>query len=188
MTTRSRQKAGFTLIEVMLAMTISVGVFCAMGILLVKILQMWTDGAGSFYLANQARAARARLLSGGLGAGTGLMSIGEIKSIKTNTQWCTLEYQAAARDEKYWIQGSVDDDAPADKSIFIKSSKGGGQTWLMMVGAKRGSHDIPDIMASTCDISRSNQVLTTRYLLQFDVGGKTHEMSQIIQTYLVNQE
>lgn len=182
-----QQKGGFTLVELLLALTISVMVFSAMGVLLVKTLRLWGEGAGQFHLANQARAARARLLSGGMGPGTGLLSISEIKSIKTNPNWCTLEYQTAVLDEKFWIQGSVDNSAPADKSIFIKSSKGGGQTWLMMVGVKRGSHNIPDVKAMSCDMTHSNQILSVHYSLLYEVGGKIYEYPQLIQAYLVNE-
>ncbi len=185
-----RQKEGFTLVEVMISMAISVMVFAAMGSLLVKTLRLWGEGAGEFHLANQARAARARLMNGGiipdLGPGTGLLSISEVTSIKTNPNWCTLEYQAAALDNKFWIEGSVDNTAPADKSVFIKANKGAGQSWLMMIGIKRGQQNLPDVKATTCNMTYSNKVLSVRYILSYDVAGKTYEYPQIIQAYLIN--
>ncbi len=182
-----KQRAGFTLVELLLSMVISVMVFSAMGVLLVKTLRLWTEGAGQFYLANQARAARARLLSGGMGPGSGLLSINEVTSIQTNPQWCTLDYGAASLDEKFTVRGSVDDDAPANKSVFIKSTKGGGQTWLMMVGIKRGNQNVPDVMATSCNMTYSNEVLSVSYKLSCEAGGKTYEYPQIIQAYLVNK-
>jgi prepilin-type N-terminal cleavage/methylation domain-containing protein len=186
MKNRLKKKAGFTLVELMMSMVISVMVFFAMGNLLVKALRLWGEGFGQWHIANQARTTRARILSGGMGPGSGLLSISEIKSIQTNPNWCTLEYQVAALPEKFWIQGSVDNTAPADKSVFIKDSKGGGQTWLMMVGTKRGSHDIPDVMASTCVMAYSNQTLSVSYTLSYEACGKTFEYPQFVQAYLVN--
>jgi prepilin-type N-terminal cleavage/methylation domain-containing protein len=178
-------KKGFTLVELLLSMVISVMVFAAMGSLLVKTMRLWCEGAGQFYLANQARGARARLLSGGMGAGTGFLSISAIKSIKTNPNWCTLDYDVAARDEKFTIIGSVDNDAPANKSIFIKGSKGLGQEW-MMVGVKRGQQNLPDVWAGWFDAVQSNRILNVRYRLSYTVGGKTFEYPQMIQAYLIN--
>lgn len=181
------KRAGFTLVEVMLATVISVMVFAAMGSLLVKTTRLWYEGAGQFYLANQARATRARLLSGGLGTGTGLLSISAIKSIKTNPNWCTLDYDVASRDESFTIQGSVDDTAPANKSIFIKGSKGLGQSWLGMVGVKRGQQDLPDVKSAWFDVVETNGTLVVTYRLSYEVGGKTFEYPQIVQAYLVNK-
>lgn len=171
----------------MLAVAISVFVFFAMGVLMVQTLRLWGDGAEQFHLAKQARIARARLLSGGLGPGTGLLSINTVESLKTNPNWCTLEYTAASLDNKFWIQGSVDNSAPADKSVFIKASKGGGQTWLAMVGIKRGQQNKPDVEIMTFNIEHTNSILTVRYILRAEFGGKIYEYPQIVQAYLVNE-
>jgi hypothetical protein len=138
-------------------------------------------------VASSAGAARARLLSGGLGPGTGLLSIDEVTSVKTNTQWCTLDYGTAGHDEKFTVRGSVDDDAPANKSVFIKSTKGGGQSWLTMVGITRGQQNLPDVMAVEFDVAQSNETMWVRYVLNFEFGGKTYEYPQVIQAYLVNE-
>lgn len=187
---------GFTLVEMLLATVISVVVFSAMGALLVKTLQLWGEGVGQFHVARVARVARARLLSGGMGPGTGLLSVNAITSVKTNTQWCTLDYDVAARSEKFTVRGSVDDDSPANKSVFIKSNQGGGQTWLAMVGTKRGQQNLPDVTAMWFDATRSNQwfgasqtnkYLTVSYMLSWEFGGKTYDYPQVIQSYLINE-
>jgi prepilin-type N-terminal cleavage/methylation domain-containing protein len=191
MSRKLNNRAGFTLVELLLSMVISVMVFSAMGVLLVKMLRLWGEGAGQFHLASSARSARARLMSGGiipdLGPGTGLLSISEVTSIKTNSNWCTLEYQAATLDNKFWIQGSVDNTAPADKSVFIKASKGEGQTWLTMVGIKRGQQNLPDVTAMTFDVVHGDKTLIVSYILSLEFGGKTYECPQIIRAYLVNE-
>jgi hypothetical protein len=79
----------------------------------------------------------------------------------------------------------VDNTAPADKSIFIKGSKGLGQQW-MLVGVKRGALKNPDVMADECDMTYSNKTLSVRYNLHCEVGGKTHNYPQIIKAYMVN--
>lgn len=182
------RQAGFTLVELMVALVISVMVFAAMGSVLVKTTRLWVEGAGQFYLANQARATRASLLSGGLGAGTGLLSIdsGGV-AIQTNPQWCTLDYQTAALDEKFTIQGSVDDDAPANKSIYIKGTKSAGQNWLGMTGVKRGQQDLPDVKSRWFNVVQTNATsLVVSYRLIYEAGGKIFEYPQVVQAYLVN--
>lgn len=181
-----RQKSGFTLVEMLMALVISVVVFFAMDVLLVNVAKMWVGGAGQWYLANQARMARARILSGGMGPGTGVLSIEELTSIKINPNWCTVAYQVAASTEKYWIRGSVENPASHDRSIFIKNNAGGGQTWLMMLGRKQGWKDRPDVESVNFDASVSNDVLVLKYDLRFETGGHVFEQPQIVEAYLVN--
>lgn len=173
--------------EVLLSVSISVFVFFAMGTLLVKTLHLWSDGTAEWHLANRARAVRARLMSGPMGPGSGFLSIDEIKSIKTNPQWCTMQYDVAAQNEKYWIRGSIDNEAPADQSMFVKNNKGGGQSWISVSGIKRGSHNRPDVTAMDCLMTLSNTTLHVEYILRCDVAGRTHELSQCIRAYLVNR-
>lgn len=186
MQTKDYQKRGFTLVEMMVALVISGTVFLAMGTLLIGVMKMWIGGAGQWYLANQARMARARILSGGMGAGTGVLSIQDIKSIKTNPNWCTIEYDVVASSEKYWIRGSVENPASKDRAIFIKNNHGGNQTWLMMSGRKQSWKDKPDIESLNFDATMSNDVLILKYDLLFETGGQVYEQPQIIQAYLVN--
>ena len=91
----SDKRSGFTLVEMLLSLVISVVVFSAMGVLLARTVNLWVDGAGQWYVATQARAARARILSGGMGPGTGILSIDEIDSIQINPNWCTVTYEVA---------------------------------------------------------------------------------------------
>ena len=180
------RKAGFTLVEMMMALVISGSVFLAMGTLLTGVMRMWIGGAGQWYLANQARVARARILSGGMGPGTGVLSIEDIKSIKTNPNWCTMEYDVVASTEKYWIRGSVENPASKDRAIFIKNNHGGGQTWLTMSGRKQSWKDKPEVESINFEVALSNDVLILKYDLVFETGGRVYEQPQIIQAYLVN--
>jgi hypothetical protein len=130
-------------------------------------------------------------LEGGAGstAGTGLLSISSKgPTIKTNPNWCTLDYEVASLGKKFWLKGSVDNSSPADKSLFIKENAGGGQTELAMIGVKRGHLDNPDVMVDTCSMSQSNtnKILTVRYNLHCEVGGRTHNYPQIVKAYMVN--
>ncbi len=183
----SGRKKGFTLVEMMMSLVISVVVFSAMGVLLTKTVSLWLDGAGRWYLANQARAARARILSGGMGAGTGMLSLNEITSIKKNPNWCTMKYKVASSSTKYWIRGSVANPASKNRSVFIKSNKGGGKIWLMMVGRKKGPQSEPDVRTDSFDLDLTGRVLTVRYNLTFRTGGRVYEQPQVIRAYLVNE-
>ena len=181
-----QKKTGFTLIEMMMALVISVSVFMAVSVLLVNVTRLWVNGAGQWYLANQARVARARILSGGMGPGTGVLSIDQLTSIKTNPNWCTIAYQTAGSKEKYWIRGSVENPASKDRAVFIKNNHGGGQTWLMMLGRKQSWKDMPEVQSLNFDASFSDHVLTLRYDVSLESGGRTFVQPQIIRAHLVN--
>jgi prepilin-type N-terminal cleavage/methylation domain-containing protein len=186
MTGSTQQKGGFTLVEMLMALVVSVSVFMAMNVLLVNVTRLWVNGAGQWYLANQARVARARILSGGMGPGTGVLSMDELTSIKTNPNWCTIAYQTAGSTEKYWIRGSVENPASKDRAIFIKNNHGGEQTWLMMLGRKQSWKDKPEVESLNFDASLSGDVLTLRYDISFQSGGQVFEQPQIIRAHLVN--
>jgi len=180
---------GFTLVELLLSMLISVMIFTAMGRLLVKTTSLWCEGAGQFHLANQARAARARLLSGGMGSGSGLLSVDAVDQIQVNPQWCWIRYSVAGGplNEQFTIRGSVSDSDKANRSIFIQKNPGGGSTWLMMGAVRRGSQDIPDVMADSFSAVLTNNMLTLQYTLRLEAAGQTFEYPQIIQAHLVNR-
>lgn len=181
------QKRGFTLVEMMVALVISGTVFFAMGTLLIGLMKIWVGGAGQWYLANQARVARARILSGGLGVGSGVLSLESIQPIQTNPNWCTLEYQVASSGQKYWLRGSVDHPASKkDRSIFMKSNRGGGQRWLMMAGREPRGTRQPEIQSRNFNAAISNRVLSLTYDLRFETGGVVYEQPQLIRAYLVN--
>ena len=56
-TAQKMSRRGFTLVETLVAVSISVMIFAAMGSLLVKTVRLWGAGAAQWYLANQARGA-----------------------------------------------------------------------------------------------------------------------------------
>lgn len=182
-----RNRAGFTLVEMMLSVVISVMVFSAMGVLLVKTLRLWGEGSGQFHLASTARAARARLMSGGMSPGTGILSITNINSVSMGSSWGVLKYKTAAHSENFMIKGSVNEDAPANNSIFIKNISDGEKTWLTKVGDRRWGVHLPDVKANALNVVQGDKTLSIYYILSWEFGGKTYEYPQVLQAYLVNE-
>lgn len=186
---RNRDKrSGFTLVEMLMAVSISVLVFAAMGSVLVYSVRIWVEGAGQWHLANQARATRARLLSGAMGPGSGLLSLEEITQLQTNPQWCIFRYKVAGgpHNERYTLRGSVYETDRANRALFIQRNPGGGSNWLMMGLTKRGSHGIPEIIVSNFQIVHTNRQLDVTYTLSFETGGKWYSYPQRVRPFLVN--
>ena len=178
-----KHKAGFTLVEVMISLVISVMVFAAIGSMLVKTMRLWYEGAGQFYLANQARAVRTRLLSGGLGCpGSGLLSASSNGVVITqDSSWSTLRYTTATRSEVVNIKGCVNAADPTNKSILVQGSLSYGNNWQGMVGVGQ-----PKVSANNFVSSQSNRTITLSYHLSSTAAGRTFDYPQIIQAYMVN--
>ena len=182
-----KHRAGFTLVELLISLVISVMVFAAIGSMLVKTMRLWCEGAEQFYLANQARAVRARLLNGGLGCpGSGLLSAtSNGVAITQDSSWSTLSYTSAVRSEVVKIKGCVTATDPTNKSILVQGSLSYGNAWQGMVGVNvQGGQ--PDVSVNNFASSRSNKIITLSYLLSSTAAGKTFVYPQIIQAYMVN--
>lgn len=190
---RSRQ--GFTLVEMLMALSISVLVFAAMGVLLVRTTRLWIEGAAHWHLAHQARAARARMIHGMRIPGVssdymnGLLQLSEIEQIQINPQWCIFRYSVAGggHNERFTLRGSVFDSDKRNRQIFIQRNPGGGNNWLMMAATVRGAdRETPDIEANTFRVGVTNRVLHVHYTLRFEAAGRQLEMPQELQIYMVN--
>jgi prepilin-type N-terminal cleavage/methylation domain-containing protein len=179
---------GFTLVEVLLSTVIAVLVFAAMGSLLVKGFSVWSDATAYWHLAQQSRVARARILSGGEGPGTGILSVSKIYDIDKGEDWSTVKYAVSRINNEFWLRGFVTEASQANQSLFIKDNTTGEESWAIIVGEKGSEYAMPDLSASSFDAELNGDVLTLNYVLRYRAGGRRYEQAQRIMAYLINKD
>lgn len=184
---RQTNRAGFTIVEMLLAVSISVMVFVAMGMLLTKCFSLWKDATAHWRLAQVARISRERLLcgftnnvSGGVTNLTGLLSATNA-IISSDSGWQTLAYQRDGESVvSYIVRGWAG--VADDKDIQLRK---GVSAWVY--GQTYGTA-VPDIKVDSFAVSTSNNLVTISYRLRFSVAGQTFTQPQTISASLVNEE
>lgn len=184
---RNTDRAGFTLVEVLLAVSISIMVFFAMGTVLNKCFSLWKDATANWRLAQYARISRERILfgvtnsiSGGVTNRTGLISATNAV-ITTPSGWSTVSY--GRLDEPgtlYEIRGWPS--AGDDKHVQLRR---GGAAWVY---AQTAGSSEPEVKIDSFLASITNDVVTISYRLRLSSAGRTFTQPHTIQTYLINKE
>jgi hypothetical protein len=181
------QRAGFTLVEILLSVSISVMVFFAMGILLTKCFSLWKDATANWRLAQYARISRERILcgvtnnvSGGVTNLTGLLSATNAV-IASDSGWSSVSYgRIGETGVVYTIRGwPLEAD---DKHIQLRR---GVASWVY---AQSSGTAEPEAKIDTFTAVLTNNILTVSYRLQLSAAGKTFMQPHTIQTYLINKE
>jgi prepilin-type N-terminal cleavage/methylation domain-containing protein len=183
----STNRAGFTLVEVLLAVSISVMVFAAMGVLLGKCFSLWKDATAHWRLAQVARISRERILCGvvpyafgGITNLTGLLSATNVV-LSMDSGWQTLAYQREGESAVFYTvrgwPGTAD-----DKDIQLRKDV---SPWVY--GQSSGSA-VPDVKVDSFAVSTSNDLITISYRLKLTAAGQTFTQPQTISASLVNEE
>jgi prepilin-type N-terminal cleavage/methylation domain-containing protein len=174
-----RQK-GFTLPEVMMAIVISMIVFSAMGVLLSRCFSLWVDAQAHWKLAQHARFARTRLLFGGFGAGSGILSSTNI-AVSPSSSWNLITYDPVTSAGEFRIYGWAGT-TPQNIWLLSDSYEWG---WAQAMGVRYGAAS-PAVLVDDFSASLSNQTLTLNYTLNFSAMGKVFEHPQTVSAYLIN--
>lgn len=179
--------SGFTLPEVLLSTVLSVMVFFALGTLLSRSFSIWYSGMAQWKLATHARVTRLRLLDGGFGKGTGLLSATN-HTIKPYGSWEYLEYYPILSGEKYGSYGWVSTNNP--ENIWLENRDPAvPATWAYGQSVKNLGNEAPDVKIGGFDAEFvEDNVLELTYTLYFSAGGKTNKQLQTIRTVLLNSE
>ncbi len=173
------KKTGFTLIELMMVLTISILIFSAMNMVLSRSFSFWRDGMGRWQLAQQARQTRARILHNNFLNGYGMLSIDSLSLEDDRIEYTLL----GDGDDYFFHTGSSSD---TNTQPYFNYDSGTVEYWLLRA-AEKLANNAPIIRISHFTPTLSNDVLTLNYQLIHELGGKRYEQPQVIQAYLVNQ-
>lgn len=187
MKSRRKNRTGFTLVELLLAVSLSIMVFAAMGLLLSKCFSLWKDSTAQWRLSQYSRISRERILSGitnrvsgGATNLTGLLSasnaVVEVGEGYTTVEYGRMDDPGAVYKIRGW-SGQSD-----SKHLEIKREP---DAWVYALSSGRAE---PAIRVDMFNASTSNHVVTITYRLQLSTAGKTFYQPQTIITSLLNEE
>jgi prepilin-type N-terminal cleavage/methylation domain-containing protein len=179
------RRAGFTLVEVLLAVSISVMVFFAMGMLLTKCFSLWKDATAHWRLAQYGRISRERILSGAFtNPVSGLLSATNA-AIYNGGAWDYVEYRTMdSTGVVYQVYGWK---AASEQELWIGRSPGSPQ-WAYGQGvAFYPSNAAPPVKVDSFSASVSNNIVVMSYRLRMSAAGKTFTQPQTISAWLVNK-
>lgn len=178
------RKRGFTLVEMLLAVSISVMVFLAMGTLLSKCFLLWKDATANWRLAQYARISRERILSGGFANPVdGLLSATNVVA-SIDGAWDYIEYVTVAGsgivERVYGWSGE------AEQNLLLKR---GSSQWAFgqTVANYSYGYDTP-VKVDSFSASITNKIVTLSYRLRFPAAGKMFTQPHTISAWLVNKE
>lgn len=191
--TIKRNRRGFTLVEVMLAVTISVFVFAGMGVLLSRAFNLWMEGAARWKLAQYSRITRERILRGGFGVSQtnvpleGLLVATNI-SIESVSSARNVAY--ATETNFYGICAYTNIVSPRlyliDQNSMAPYWFGGYTDWRWGVENRKGG-GIPEIEITHMDASHSNSVVELVYQLRYAAMGRQFTQPTTVRAYLINE-
>lgn len=173
---------GFTLVEVMMATAISVAVFMTMGLLLTRSFTLWMEATANWRVAQHARVTRARLLDGGYGVGTGILSSSNL-NVSTSGGWRVVNYDPIGTNGTWQTWGWPSSSIFQDMWLCQPTND---WAWATTV-SEWGVGSTPTVKADQFSAARTNRLLNINYTLHFSAMGKDFAQPQTIQTFLVNQ-
>lgn len=168
--------SGFTLVEMLLAVTISVMVFFAMGMVLSRCFALWKDATANWRLAQYARLSRERILCGGFtNPACGLLSASNAV-VTVPSGWRLIEYETVADSGVQRVYGWSGE---AEQNIWLNH----GSSWAYGQGISA-----PTVFVDSFAASTSNDVVDITYRLRLSAAGKLFTQLHTIQANLVNKE
>ena len=188
MINRRKNRAGFTLVELLLAVSVSIMVFAAMGLLLSKCFSLWKQSTAQWRLSQYSRISRERILSGitNVAISDGAMNLTGLLSasnavVTTDGGYTVINYGRITEGSTvYQIRGWPG--AATNTHLQIRRAS---SDWVYALGV--GSAE-PEIKVDLFTASESNHVVTITYRLQLRAAGKTFYQPQTITTALLNED
>lgn len=177
------RRLGFTLVEVMLAAVISVMVFSAMGIVLTRCFSLWKDAMAHWQLAQYGRVVRTRVLFGGFGPGTGLLSATN-HTVAPFGNYTYVTYYPLGAGGLHQAYGRSD---TATEDLRLARSSGSPALVLAQSVTQSGGFSPPVKVCDFQAVSLTNRLLRITYELRLSSMGKTFVQPQTIRASLVNE-
>jgi len=190
----ARCRAGFTFVELLLAVTISVMVFFAMGMVLTKCFSLWKDATANWRLAQYARISRERILCGGFANPSGGLLSATNVTLYMNGNWDYFQYGTVAGSGVTQLVcgwGDEDDENtqygdPVYGNLLLRL---GASEWAFAQSVANYSYSYnTPVKVDSFAASITNDILLISYRLKFSAAGKTFTLPHTIQACLVNKE
>jgi hypothetical protein len=178
-------KAGFTLVEILLSAVISVLVFGAMGVLLTRSFTLWMDAMAHWQLAQHAQVARVRLLDGGFGAGSGLLNAtrSNLTIATASSERYVQYYPLVGTGGAYRAQGWAAQNYASPRDIRLRNASG---TFVVGQNVAASSYQTNISVCSFAVNPITNKVLWVNYELYYKLMGKTFTRPCTVRAYLNN--
>jgi type II secretory pathway pseudopilin PulG len=188
MKNRRKNRTGFTLVELLLAASISIMVFAAMGMLLSKCFSLWKQSTAQWRLSQYARISRERILSGitNVAISDGAMNLTGLLSasnavVTADGGYTVINYGRMTEGSTvYQIRGWQGEANNTHIQIRRASS-----AWVYALGS--GTNE-PEIKVDSFTALATNHVVTITYRLRLQAAGKTFYQPQTIITALLNED
>jgi len=186
-------RSGFTLPEVLLSTVLSAMIFVALGTLLSRSFSIWYSGMAQWKLASHARVTRLRLLNGGFGTGTGMLSATNHTTGTASyegTDYEYVQYYPAGSGEEYWAYGCISG-VPGDNMWLRNDDPAIPVEWAygQSVKVRDDAEDGPDVKVGNFDAEFvGDDMLELTYTLHLSAGGRDFEQPQTIRVVLLNLE
>ena len=176
-------RSGFTLPEVLLASAIAVVVFFALGTLLTRSFSIWYSGMAQWKLAQHARVARIRILDGGFGKGSGMLSATN-HTVVAGGDWKQVNYYPVYSGKEFRCYGWT---SSANELWLYNNDPGIPATWAYGQSVKDYGDESPDVKIGSFDAELVDaDTLEMTYMLRFSAAGRDFEHPQTIRMRLLN--
>ena len=178
---RQKHNAGFTLVELLLAVSISIMVFAAMGVLITKCFSLWKDATAHWQMAQYSRIAHERILFGGFANPSGGLLSATNAAVSTNSGWGIVSYETVSgtggeKQIKGWA-------GEAEQDLLLKQK---AQTAYGLSAAYVSSNSAPTVKVDSFFSDVTNDLVIIEYRLRLAAAGKTFTQLQTIEASLVN--
>ena len=175
MNTRNK---GFTLVEIMIALTISVVILGAVITILIQTLWIWRDGTSWMYLTEQTRLVREKMLRG-LDGKYGLRQASASNySVSSSGGQDMLTFGV---ETNIWPTTSTADDRLYTVLLQTGEQLGVSGTDRPTVLAR------PDVKAKLLDFTANGRTVSATYRVVVQIGGRSFTNKHSMTTFLVNQ-
>jgi len=178
---QNKNSAGFTFVEMLLAVSISVMVFAALGVLITKCFSLWKDATAHWQMAQYSRIAHERILFGGFANPSGGLLSATNATVSSNSGWSAVSYGTVSgtggeKQVKGWT-------GEAEQNLLLKQ---GEQTAYGLSAAYVASNSAPTVKVDSFYAVVTNDLVIIEYRLRLSAAGKTFTQKQNIQSCLVN--
>ena len=187
------RRGGFTVVEIMVALTIGMMVLASLAMLLSETFRLWYAAQGRWQLALQGRLARERILRGAFG-GDGLRAAGTNSLAWSNHgSWDRFQYATPGDSNHFyviWRWNACGSHGSTNNALYTARTDNSAPWWSgyygntgaenrrLMNPAFKVDFDVPSL---------SNRVLTLPYEIRWVTGGEAFSEDKRIREYLVNE-